>query len=105
MLQRESIPCLELAKDGNSKPSALDFLSEGKIDLVVNIPVGYDEHGRPDGYWIRRRAVELEIPLLTDLWLARRVVRAICRHPIATLKVKSWGEYLAEAGVGRGGAS
>ena len=46
---------------------------------MINVPREYDELGRPDGYWIRRRAVDAGIPLLTDLQLARAVIEAL-RH-------------------------
>jgi carbamoyl-phosphate synthase large subunit len=96
VLKAEGIECSVLEKEDGPEPRAIDYLSQGKIDLVINIPRGYDERGRPDGYRIRRVAVDLEIPLITELWLARRVVQALGRYRLKDLKVKSWGEYLAE---------
>ncbi len=97
ILAAEGIACTPLVKfDDAGGPRAVDALKAGKIDLVINVPKGYDDHGRPDGYKIRRAAIDLEIPLLTDIWLARRVVQAIGRHEVKDLPIKSWGEYLSK---------
>ncbi|MSP61787.1 MAG: carbamoyl-phosphate synthase (glutamine-hydrolyzing) large subunit [Myxococcales bacterium] len=96
ILKGESIACEALDKeDGDGKlPRAIDVLKAGHIDLVINIPRDYDEKGRPDGFRIRRCAIDLEIPLITDLWIARRVVQAMARLGLADLKVKPWSRYL-----------
>ena len=65
-------------------PSALELIDDGKIDLVINIPREYDDMGRPDGYLIRRRAVDMGVPLITDLQLARAV------GPKASASVARW---------------
>jgi len=75
-------------------------MRNGLVDLVINIPREYDQRGRPDGYQIRRAAVDLEIPLLTDLSLARRIVRALCRCDIDALRVLPWTHYLGAATSG-----
>ena len=64
---------------------------------MINIPVEYDEQGRPDGYLIRRRAVDSGIPLLTDLQLARAVIEALRHKNRADLKVIAYDEFLARA--------
>jgi carbamoyl-phosphate synthase large subunit len=99
ILRSESIDCETLDKgtDGGVGPSAVEFMRSGHVDLVINIPRHYDEKGRPDGYPIRRAALDLEIPLLTDLPLARRVVRAMSRHRMDQLKARSWSSYLLTA--------
>jgi carbamoyl-phosphate synthase large subunit len=76
-------------------PSAVELMNEGKIDLVVNIPRDYDEEGRPDGYMIRRRAVDLGLPLITNMQLARAVVEAMAKYRLEDLKQLDWGTYLA----------
>ena len=37
---------------------------DGSIDLVINVPREYDQQGRPDGYMIRRMAIDSGVPLL-----------------------------------------
>lgn len=73
--------------------SAVRAIQEGKVDLVINIPVEYDDLGRPDGYWIRRVAVDLGVPLITDLQLTRAVVEALRHHSVRELKTKSYDEF------------
>jgi carbamoyl-phosphate synthase large subunit len=65
---------LGVAKVLGEGVSALDLIDDGSVDLVINIPREYDEQGRPDGYRIRRRAVDVGIPLIADLKLAGAVV-------------------------------
>jgi carbamoyl-phosphate synthase large subunit len=80
--------------DGGA-PLALDLLRQGKVDLVINIPRSYDGQGRPDGYRIRRLAVDLGIPLLTNFQLARLAVEAFHRYDTSDLKPLDWATYLA----------
>jgi carbamoyl-phosphate synthase large subunit len=75
-------------------PTAVELLNEGKIDMVINIPRSYDREGRPDGYLIRRRAVDLNVPLITNLQLARAVVEAMARYRREDLKALDWRAYL-----------
>ena len=100
-LRAEGIPCHTVDKGEAGRDSAmLGLLRQGAIDLVVNIPRSFDTEGRPDGFWIRRAATDLEIPLFTDLQLARAVVRMLARitPPTATtpgsLKALPWHTYL-----------
>jgi len=73
-------------------------IDDGRVDLVINIPREYDEQGRPDGYQIRRRAVDAGIPLITDLKLAGAVVEALRSKRPDELGVVAWGDYI-ERGV------
>ena len=75
-------------------PSALDLIDQGKVDLVVNVPVAFDPEGRPDGYLVRRRAVDRGVPLLTDPRLAQHVVEALATHPKGTLRAVAWNDFL-----------
>jgi carbamoyl-phosphate synthase large subunit len=75
-------------------PSAVQLMNEGKIDLVINIPREYDTEGRPDGYMIRRRAVDLNVPLVTNMQLARAIVDAMSRYKLSDLRALDWRTYL-----------
>jgi carbamoyl-phosphate synthase large subunit len=75
--------------------TAVAAIDAGLVDLVINVPVEYDELGRPDGYLIRRRAVDAGIPLITDLQLARAVVAALCRKSMDDLDIRSYDEFIA----------
>jgi len=67
---------------------------------MPSVPIEFDELGRPDGYHIRRRAVEAGGPLLTDLKLARAVIEAWRLHRTPDLGTRSWAEYQARRPVG-----
>ena len=94
MLTSIGIPCQEVGKDGDDDSSALSVIRRGTVDLVINIPREFDEHGRPDGYLIRRCAVDCGVPLITDLQLARAVIEALRRTSIDRLSARSWREFL-----------
>jgi carbamoyl-phosphate synthase large subunit len=80
--------------------SALHAIETGLVDLVINAPREFDKEGRPDGYYIRRRAVDLGIPLFTDLNLARAVVEALHATSGGPLPTRSYDEYLARSAGG-----
>ena len=74
-------------------PNALEYLTQRKIDLVLNIPKNYQEEELTNDYLIRRRAADFGIPLLTDIQLAHRFVEAISCKGIEDLEVKSYSGY------------
>lgn len=76
------------------KPNALDYLAEKRFDLIINIPKNYQEEELTNDYLIRRKAVDLAIPLITNIQLARRYVEALYRKALGDLCIKSWGEYI-----------
>ena len=75
------------------QPQALDMLHERKIDLVVNIPKDLSAGELDNGYRIRRVAVDLNIPLITNARLASAFINAFCNISIDRLAIKSWAEY------------
>lgn len=78
----------------NKEPNALSYISDGKIDLVINIPKNIEKEELDNDYLIRRKAVDLNIPLITNLQLAKRFVEAINKTSLEALKIKSWREYV-----------
>jgi len=93
-LHAHGIACTALAKAAGEGRSGMDVIDEGLVDLVINVPRSYDELGRPDGYLIRRRAVDAEVPLVTDLMLASALVDAMRNRAGAPAAIRSWSEYL-----------
>lgn len=79
--------------DNNQEPSVLSYLQEGKIDLVINIPKTTDKDELDSDYIIRRRAVDLNIPLITNTQFAKRFVKSLKRYNENSLSIKSWDEY------------
>jgi carbamoyl-phosphate synthase large subunit len=74
-------------------PNAIDYLSNGEIDMVINIPKNYHEDELTNDYLIRRQAVDHGIPLITNIQLAQRFVEAIFNKTSQDLSTKSWAEY------------
>ena len=74
-------------------PQALDLLHERKIDMVVNIPKDLSPRELTNGYKIRRAAIDLNIPLITNSRLASAYINAFCTIPLDKIEIKSWAEY------------
>jgi carbamoyl-phosphate synthase large subunit len=79
--------------DEPKHPNTLDYISQKKIDLVVNIPKNLSKTELNNDYTIRRSAVDYNIPLLTNARLASAFLIAICRIDTEDIKIKSWDEY------------
>lgn len=77
----------------NQNPQALELLRERKIDMIVNIPKNLTVHELTNGYRIRRAAIDLNIPLLTNSRLASAFIQAFCSTRLEDIDIKSWDEY------------
>jgi len=78
----------------NKEPNTLTYITNKKIDLVINMPQNIEKEELENDYLIRRKAVDFDVPLITNLQLAKRFVEALNRTHIKDLKVKSWDEYI-----------
>lgn len=74
-------------------PQALEMLHEKKIDMVVNVPKDLTVSELDNGYKIRRAAIDLNIPLITNARLASAFIYAFCTVKPEELEIKSWQEY------------
>lgn len=79
--------------DEGKQPQALDMLHKKQIDMVVNIPKDLTPHELTNGYKIRRAAVDLNIPLITNSRLASAFINAFCSLTLDDMEIKAWGEY------------
>lgn len=77
----------------NKNPNTIDYIKQGKIDLVINIPKNYQEEELTNDYLIRRTAVDYKIPLITNRQIAMRLSEALINKRLSDLKIKSWDEY------------
>ena len=75
------------------QPQALDLLHEHKIDMVVNIPKDLTTHELTNGYKIRRAAIDLNVPLITNSRLASAFIRAFCTVGVDGIGIKPWNDY------------
>ena len=74
-------------------PQALEMLHKKEIDMVVNIPRDLSAGELDNGYKIRRAAIDLNIPLITNARLASAFIHAFCTMSIDDIAIKSWDEY------------
>ena len=94
-LVENNIPAIHVywpSEEGMS-PQALDMLHNKEIDLVVNIPKNLSSKELSNGYKIRRAAIDLNIPLLTNARLASAFIDAIGKYTMDNIEIKAWDEY------------
>jgi carbamoyl-phosphate synthase large subunit len=94
VLAGEGISCTAVEKTPDGGTSGIDVIARGLVDLVINVTREYDQYGRPDGYWIRRQATDLGVPLITDLQLARAVIEASRGRKSSGLDVVALNDYV-----------
>ncbi|MCK6621808.1 MAG: carbamoyl-phosphate synthase (glutamine-hydrolyzing) large subunit [Calditrichaceae bacterium] len=75
------------------QPNTVDYIKQGKIDLVINIPKNYRKEELTNGHLIRRAAVDYNVPLITNRELAMRFAEALAQVKLDDLQIKSWDEY------------
>ena len=71
----------------------MDLIANHAIDLIVNVPKNHSKRELTNGYRIRRAAIDHNIPLMTNVRLAKAFVRAFCNLSLENIPVKSWQEY------------
>jgi len=79
--------------DEGMEPKVLDELREKKIDMVVNIPKDLTPRELTNGYSIRRAAIDLNIPLITNTRLASAFITAFTTMRVEDIEIKAWSEY------------
>ena len=77
----------------STAPKVLDLMHNKEIDFVVNIPRDLSSRELTNGYKVRRTAVDLNIPLITNARLASSFINAFCNMSLDELDIKSWDEY------------
>ena len=75
------------------KPQAIEMLHNREIDMVVNVTKNLTSGELTNGYKIRRAAIDLNIPLITNARLASAFINAFCNVKLDDLAIKSWQEY------------
>ncbi|MFA6050541.1 MAG: carbamoyl-phosphate synthase (glutamine-hydrolyzing) large subunit [Candidatus Paceibacterota bacterium] len=93
-LKREGVLCKKVYKiHTETKPNVADLFAEGAIDLIINIPARALARESGDGFIIRRKAVDLDIPLITNRQLAEAFITALASTKKGDFKIKSLAEY------------
>jgi len=93
-----NISVLHKVREVGENPNIVDYLQEGKIDLVINIPMpnaaGKYSDILKDEYIIRRLAVEFNIPVVTNLELASVLMKVLEQHDSNKITIRSLNEYI-----------
>ena len=94
LLTDNNIPCRPVHKISEKKsPNILDLLEQKKFDLVINSQTTIDSVSERDGYVIRRKAIDYNIPLINNIKIASLFVKSIYKHTKEGLSIKSLDEY------------
>lgn len=75
------------------QPQALDMLHNKEIDMVVNVPKNLSTGELTNGYKIRRAAIDLNVPLITNARLASAFIYSFCTQKLDDLEIKCWQDY------------
>ncbi|MDE6086131.1 MAG: carbamoyl phosphate synthase large subunit, partial [Muribaculaceae bacterium] len=94
-LSDNGIPSIEVywPSQSDRHPQAIDLLHEKQIDLVVNVPKNLTSTELSNGYKIRRAAIDLNVPLITNARLASAFISAFTTITIDDIEIRSWDEY------------
>ena len=93
-LKERGVPCEKVWKISSKKePSVLSLIEKSKVDLIINIPTRAFERLNSDGFMIRRKAIDMNIALITNRQLAEGFINALAEQKGNGLKAKSWQEY------------
>ena len=94
-LTDNGIPAIKVywPSQSDMQPQALQLLHDKSIDLVVNIPKNLTSAELTNGYKIRRAAIDLNVPLLTNARLASAFIDAFTSIPLDEIEIRPWEEY------------
>ncbi len=93
-LNQNGVPAIRVHWPGEEQsPSVMEMLHNREIDLVVNIPKDLSARELSNGYKVRRAAIDLNIPLITNTRLAAAFINAFCELTLDDIKIKEWSEY------------
>lgn len=75
-------------------PNAVDYIKNGLVDMVINIPKSYQRDELTNGYYIRRAAADYGVMLLTNRQIVMRLAEALAEYPnLDDLEIKHWQQY------------
>ena len=95
MIRKDGIEAEKVCKINEGRPNVLDVISNGKIDLIINTPVG--KKGAEDDSFIRKAAIKNRVPYMTTMAAARATaegIKAVKNGEV--LPVKSLQEFHAD---------
>ena len=102
-LHEHAVVCHTVKKASEKSPNVLDIIANKEVAFVVNLSqpsTRLEESQRKrhitDGFRIRRAVVDNQIPLFTNLHLARAFIRSLKNFGSEDLEIKSYKEYLKD---------
>jgi len=81
--------------DEEGENNVMDMIAAHQFDLIINVPKNHTKRELTNGYRIRRGAIDHNIPLMTNVRLAKAFIEAFNAMTIDDIKIKSWQEYNA----------
>lgn len=95
-LNENEVPAITVGwPDENCDNNVMDMIADHKFDLIINVPKNRTRRELTNGYRIRRGAIDHNIPLMTNVRLAKAFIEAFCSVKQQDMKIKSWQEYNA----------
>ena len=79
--------------DEEGDNNVMDMIAQHQFDLIVNVPKNHTKRELTNGYRIRRGAIDHNIPLMTNVRLAKAFIEAFCSLKEKDIQIKSWQEY------------
>lgn len=77
----------------DKRPNIADALRSGEVDLIINIPKNNRETELKNDFIIRRMAIDLDIPLITNIKIAKQFTDALEWYKTRGLETKSREDY------------
>jgi len=94
-LNEEGLEVTSVAKASqNKEPNLATLIENNKLDMIINIPSKYSHQEVTDGYKIRRKAIDHNIPLITNVQVAALLIDAICSDTYNKLAIEEWAHYI-----------
>ncbi|MRT92781.1 carbamoyl-phosphate synthase (glutamine-hydrolyzing) large subunit [Ancylomarina sp. 16SWW S1-10-2] len=81
--------------DEEGEKTALDLIRSKEVDFVINIPKNLSENELFNDYQIRRAAIDLNVPLVTNARLASAFIYSFCKKSLETLDINSYNHYVS----------
>ena len=81
--------------DEEGANNVMDMIAQHEFALIVNVPKNHTKRELTNGYRIRRGAIDHNIPLMTNVRLAKAYIEAFTALSENDIKIKSWQEYNA----------
>ena len=79
--------------DEEGENNVMDMIADHKFDLIINVPKNHTKRELTNGYRIRRGAIDHNIPLMTNVRLAKAFIEAFTALREEDINIKSWQEY------------